>query len=598
MHAANGGDLLLGSRANRQNSKSSHYKYTPLQTPQSIRLLQLSRGERDDPLQCHLFEVRLDDWPLYEAVSYTWGDPSDKSVLDCNSKTISVPRNLVEGLRMLRRTDRLRILWADAVCINQKDMEERGSQVGLMARIFSEASRVLVWLGHGDSAMIRRAFSYICWYLNREKNCSIAGYSWDKKKVSVDDSEESTFKIPADDVTMEALSYLSGCPYFGRGWIVQELVLPRSVRVYYDEACINFRFIENYFEDSISSDAEKISDPRYRKGDYRIGWIQALRLRLHDTPGSITFTGMLMLTRHQNFSDPRDYVYGLLGLERLCRDMRFQRPLFKPDYTVSWIKCYKSLVETFLIDRSDIGILTLVRQSGTVLDDLPSWVPRLWHSTRIEAGLNRHYYRIKPAESFEPAVSRQQYGGYDCMRIRGFRVSKLKAVIAEKRQDAKGMQTLMKVLANSHGECRVACTMTYGSSLDGARVWGRPQAELKHVKAYREFLLLDTEETKQPYESLEKNVEGKVYYSHVSTIFKGYALFETEDDQLGISHSYIEPGDQVVIFLGGRMPFVLRPVGDKWRLIGVCYIHEIMDGGPVKQMKHDPRYMAEDFNII
>ena len=114
--------LFSGSRAKRQNSKSSQYKYTSLQTPQSIRLLQLSRGERDDPIQCYLYEVRLHDWPLYEAVSYAWGDPNDKSVLNCNNKTIFVPRNLVEGLRMFRRPDRLRILWADAVCINQKDL--------------------------------------------------------------------------------------------------------------------------------------------------------------------------------------------------------------------------------------------------------------------------------------------------------------------------------------------------------------------------------------------------------------------------------------------------------------------------------------------
>lgn len=499
---------------------------------------------------------------------------------------------------MFRRPDRLRILWADAVCINQKDLEERGSQVALMARIFSEASRGLVWLGHGDSAMIRRAFSYICWYLNRVKDGSIAGYSWDKKKVSVDDSEASTFKIPADDVTTEALWYLSERPYFGRGWIVQELLLPRSVQVFYDEACINFRFIENYFEKSLCSDAEKVSDSRFQIGDYRIGWIWALRLRLHDTPGSIMFTKMLMLTRHQNFSDPRDHVYGLLGLERLCHDSRFQRPLFKPDYTVSWTKCYKSLVETLLIDRGDIGVLTLVRQSGLVLDDLPSWVPRLWDGTRREGYLNSLYYSFKPAENLGPTASRQQYGFFDCMRIRGVRVSKLKTFTVGMQQDVKGTQKLMNTLANHHGERKVAWTMTCGMSLDGGTLWEHPERELSHMEAYRELVLLDTEETKQPYESRGKNVEGEAYYASVSICLKRYKLFETEDIQLGVARPSIRPGDQVVLFLGGRMPFILRPAGIRWRLIGVCYMYDMMDGGPVKKMKHDPRYMAEDFDII
>jgi hypothetical protein len=614
LNATDGGDLVSGSCAKRQKSESSQYRYTPLQTSQSIRLLQLSRGERDDPIQCYLFEVRLDNRPIYEAVSYMWGDPSDKTLLNCNDETISVPRNLVEGLRMLRRPDRLRILWADAICINQKDVEERGSQVALMARIFSEASRVLVWLGHGNSSLIQRALSYICWYLNREGKNYIAEYSWGREDMSADDSEAIAFKVPADDVTMKALWYLFECPYFSRGWIVQELVLPRSVQVYCNEACINYRLLEenqfqptnqptnrlleDFVRKSHSSDAQRISASRFRMNDYRILWIRALREKLHDIPTSIAFSEMLRLTRHQNFSDPKDCVYGLLGLQRLCRDMRFQHPLFKPDYTISRAECYKSFVETLLIGRGDISVLTLVRHSDLVVDNLPSWVPRLWDQTRIEGHLNKYYHRFKPAKILKPTVSRQQYGGYDCIQIRGVRVSKLKAVIADRRQSVKDIQTLLNTLVNHWGERRVAWTMTFGHSLGKERMFEYPARELDHVDVFREFIFLNVEGTKQPHESLERNLEAHRYYEVVCAVLRRYALFETEDNKLGIARPSIQPGDQVVLFLGGRMPFVLRPVGTKWRLIGVCYVHDIMDGGPVNNMKHDPRYMAEDFDII
>lgn len=43
-----------------------------------------------------------------------------------------------------------RLLWADAVCINQADDAERGSQVGMMGRIYGQAARTLVWLGDGS----------------------------------------------------------------------------------------------------------------------------------------------------------------------------------------------------------------------------------------------------------------------------------------------------------------------------------------------------------------------------------------------------------------------------------------------------------------
>src|SRR5690349_15461535 len=82
----------------------------------------------------------------------------------CDWKTILVTRNLVEALRMFRRQQIPRALWADAICINQKDLEERSSQVQLMTRIYSEASAVLIWLGYGGTSKIEVALRYFCQY--------------------------------------------------------------------------------------------------------------------------------------------------------------------------------------------------------------------------------------------------------------------------------------------------------------------------------------------------------------------------------------------------------------------------------------------------
>lgn len=48
-------------------------------------------------------------------------------------------------------TDDLRgsgLVWIDALCINQTDIDERSAQVRLMPQIYSNASCVIVWLGH------------------------------------------------------------------------------------------------------------------------------------------------------------------------------------------------------------------------------------------------------------------------------------------------------------------------------------------------------------------------------------------------------------------------------------------------------------------
>jgi hypothetical protein len=85
----------------------------------------------------------------YEAISYTWGQWSSADLIPiaCNGIQVSITPSLASALRHFRLPDRERILWADALCINQNDVEERSAQVASMFSIFHKATRVLVWLG-------------------------------------------------------------------------------------------------------------------------------------------------------------------------------------------------------------------------------------------------------------------------------------------------------------------------------------------------------------------------------------------------------------------------------------------------------------------
>jgi len=116
--------------------KPSFYEYQPISEPQGFRLLRLEPGRGRDPLRCTLLEAGLDDYMPYEAISYRWGIHMHRTGVFCNEKTIPVTRNLVEALQVFRRRDFARILWTDAICINQQDLDERSSQVQLMTRIY------------------------------------------------------------------------------------------------------------------------------------------------------------------------------------------------------------------------------------------------------------------------------------------------------------------------------------------------------------------------------------------------------------------------------------------------------------------------------
>jgi hypothetical protein len=133
---------------------STPYRYSPLeeQTKQ-IRILTLLPGTSSSSIQINLKIVQLgtEHVPEFEALSYAWGstdDPIDIWV-EAESKTerLTVTQNLAEALQHLRYEDQPRILWVDAICINQRDISERNSQVKRMADIYTLSSRVVVWLG-------------------------------------------------------------------------------------------------------------------------------------------------------------------------------------------------------------------------------------------------------------------------------------------------------------------------------------------------------------------------------------------------------------------------------------------------------------------
>ncbi|TVY54882.1 Heterokaryon incompatibility protein 6,OR allele [Lachnellula cervina] len=153
------------------------YQYSPVPDTNSIRLIYLKpwRLHRKEKLRCELKTVSLDDddVPEFEAISYAWGEPifSREILIDDGSKLAITPslgdalqrmrwntaRSFKNALQRMRPgisrsrqlSSSVRILWADAVCINQQDIDERSQQVQLMRKIYRGASRVLVWLGPG-----------------------------------------------------------------------------------------------------------------------------------------------------------------------------------------------------------------------------------------------------------------------------------------------------------------------------------------------------------------------------------------------------------------------------------------------------------------
>lgn len=87
---------------------------------------------------------------VYEALSYVWGDSSITRTILLEGREFQVTTNLYSALRRLRYPDYTRIIWIDAICINQSNLEERSQQVLLMKNIYEGAEEVLMWMGDSE----------------------------------------------------------------------------------------------------------------------------------------------------------------------------------------------------------------------------------------------------------------------------------------------------------------------------------------------------------------------------------------------------------------------------------------------------------------
>jgi len=194
-------------------------------TKSEIRLLTLHPGECDTEIKCSLQVASLDLPCDFEALSYVWGDTSNLHSIIVDGTKFGVTVNLAGALHRLRHNQQPRVLWIDAICINQVDLEEKSTQIPLMCRIYSVASTVLVWLGEEDAKSMELAVSWTQTYVTKEIT-SPSSY-W----LALDTKARASAAAMREKYLAIKRAYL-GClnfqtnPYWTRIWTFQEFKVP------------------------------------------------------------------------------------------------------------------------------------------------------------------------------------------------------------------------------------------------------------------------------------------------------------------------------------------------------------------------------------
>ncbi|KAK5940292.1 hypothetical protein PMZ80_007712 [Knufia obscura] len=137
--------------------------YTPLDAGTwQFRVLRLLPDLQGTKVQCELQLHTIIAPPRYIALSYCWGDEIDRRPAVLKGTEISITANLDEALQHLRATG-VELVWVDALCINQNDLQERSLQVRFMKQIYSKADATYAWIG--VAKMIGQ--SVVCSFYNK-----------------------------------------------------------------------------------------------------------------------------------------------------------------------------------------------------------------------------------------------------------------------------------------------------------------------------------------------------------------------------------------------------------------------------------------------
>lgn len=336
----------------------SSFVYQPLnRSRQEIRLIRLlppgcDPNATSSGIHCEVFHAHLDDKPQYEALSYVWGSSDKPCQVLANGQRLEVTENLYIALQHLRRgSDRPRTLWIDSICIDQQQLEEKSQQVGIIGKIFRRAEKTLIWLGPDSSdglatATINKLLPYL-------RTVSLPQYGQEEscrdKEVWVD----LCGSLTATDLL--ALDTFMTLPYWGRHWVVQEVVLARTRVILYGESQMVWNDLD-YFKSRLSQTVHRLGvlEARHAARSFAVFLAFFDLVKDLDTMrASATRPNLLYLwDRFGNFStlsicsDPRDKVFGLQTVfsPNLRCNVDYALPTWKVyvDFVRCWAMQYKT----------------------------------------------------------------------------------------------------------------------------------------------------------------------------------------------------------------------------------------------------------------
>lgn len=362
-------------------SVETTFTYHPLVPRSGIRFIVLHPGSFSDPIEVNVLHTTLRHDLPFDALSYTWGDHGTLRRIAVRGRkrcSLHVTENLESALRHLRYPDRKKILWIDALCINQRDRDERSSQVMRMGAIYGRGKNVCIWLGEARDGS-NEAMDFI-------------------QQVSTLGKLDKLIKDPTVVKKWQALAALMRRSWFSRRWIIQEVAFARKATVYCGTKKVNwldvsdaitlfgakFSEINLLFTPSrewqVLQDLQDLQDRaplRYIRGIPAHTLVTTLNYIIRKaSDGRViqrlcTMEMLISSVALSQVTDPKDTVFALWALARDAK----QIPASEINYGKDLKGICKDLISHTVNSMGSLDILC--RPWAPMCSTLPSWVPQI-----------------------------------------------------------------------------------------------------------------------------------------------------------------------------------------------------------------------------
>ncbi|CAG9983619.1 unnamed protein product [Clonostachys byssicola] len=645
-----------------------------------IRVLEIIDDSNNSHVSCKLHTVTLDSSSRYAALSYVWGDRNAMTEITVNDRRIAITRNLAGALRHARKYWKCLFsdgdpasfrIWADAICINQADSLERSEQVTLMPQIYSKAKLVLGWLGDQHSEDL--AIATLTIGLIHGALASV----WDDEQKLLQlewlKNYPSLTVAPGCERRWRALRVLGSLPYWKRVWILQENLL--ATTMFYVtpttmieantllQACVGFGVL-----------CELIAEHHVAKPDFVpnhvwllfkppegtafnglkvIGRLGSTKQIFQGMPSHNPGTNQMMwehLKQSQlggvlQATDPKDHIYGLLGIS--CLDIQIDYSESKQLKDVYADYCRAVLQVLQQLPRRDIFFL---RDAGIgVFDtaelDIPSWVPNYpARSTGDPPLMFRSTFHLS---SMAPGIPFPSISGLE-LSISGVRLQNVKRImqspptIENLQKGGDGHPWAMEYLQRKPMYNNIPSTWALFSAVARMPKFTRDTSNLLLLRDFLRFLDL------KPPQDIEKWGNNPLQYTteeeggisigiimdgsisnpsmmaHVSPALSftdpvqalkdrmvettcrlilildrnhHVKLFETGKELLGMGPQHCSEGDIVCAVDGYSDLVLLRKCGDRYKFVGPCSTFGISEES-VKTALDEGALKVETFRLI